>query len=56
MHHIHCPVLLRDWKQYMEQFNLFLTATKAAGVHTNPEVNGTPCTACVTSKALRVLS
>ena len=48
--------LLRDWKQYMEQFKLLLTATKAAGVHTNPEVEGTPCAACVTSKVLLVLS
>ena len=42
--------LLKDYEDYVKVFKEFLAATGVAGDHTNPEVVGTPCGACVKAK------
>ena len=44
--------LLKDWEDYQKVFKEFLAATGVAGRHVNPEVENTPCAACIKAKSM----
>ena len=44
--------LVRDWRDYIQDFEFYLRFTKIAGVHEDAERAGAPCRACTKSKEL----
>ena len=44
-----------DWEEYIYTFNVFLEVTGQIPAHEDPEVVGTPCTACKKTKQILIL-